>query len=118
MEGAVKIKVCLLFALAFVSVQAHATAIDCSSPKDRIEQLICASPRVSALDNQLALLFDKVESETRGVDGETGKVIDSFGNEHRRWIRRVRNHCSSEKCLLHAYRARITQVKRQWKDSL
>jgi uncharacterized protein len=118
MEGAAKIKACLLFALAFVSVQAHAATTDCRSTKNRIERLICASPKVSALDNQLAQLFDKVENETRGIDGETGKVIDSFGNEHRRWVRRVRNHCSSEKCLQHVYRDRITQVKRQWKDSL
>ncbi len=91
---------------------------NCGAAKSHVEQLVCASPEVSALDRKLAQLFYKVEDETAGIDGETGKPIDPFGEQHRTWVKNVRDRCGSEQCLDDAYRKRIDQVKQQWKDAL
>ena len=63
-------------------------------------------------------LFDRIVGETRGVDGETGQAIDTFGEDHARWRARVRDSCPDTACLTRAYTARIAQVRRDWSRAL
>ena len=97
---------------------ASAASNSCGHPVGRVERLICHSTELRRLDAELGRLYDAVESETRGIDGDTGQVIDPFGEEHRRWLAHTRDRCGTEACLATAYRARIAQVRRRWKDVL
>jgi uncharacterized protein len=97
---------------------AAAASSSCERPSTRVERLICASPQVRRLDAELGRMYDSIESETRGVDGESGEVIDPFGDEHRRWLSRARNRCTTETCLLRTYRSRIAYVRRHWASLL
>jgi uncharacterized protein len=83
-----------------------------------VERLVCASPDVQRLDAELGQLYDSIESETRGIDGETGKVIDPFGEEHKHWLLHVRNLCDTDACLATAYQARIAYVRQHWASAL
>ncbi|KAA0121615.1 hypothetical protein CIW48_22730 [Methylobacterium sp. P1-11] len=103
--------------LTFVSV-ARAAAFDCAAARGRIETLVCADPGLSKLDDELKALFDQIEGETRGTDGETGKRIDAFGEDHARWRERVRDACADTACLRQVYAARIEQARRDWRQTL
>ncbi|MBN4097793.1 hypothetical protein [Methylobacterium sp. OT2] len=93
-------------------------APDCAGIRDRVETLICADPALTRLDEELRRLFDRIVGETRGVDGETGQAIDTFGEDHARWRARVRDACPDTACLTRAYTARIAQVRRDWSRAL
>jgi uncharacterized protein len=97
---------------------AVASSNSCGQPATRVEHLICTSATLRKLDAELGRMYDAVEGETRGMDGETGKVIDPFGKEHQRWLATTRNRCRTTTCLAGAYQGRIAYVKRHWADAL
>ena len=104
--------------LVLSSSSAAASSSSCDRPISRVERLVCASPDVRRLDAELGQLYDAIESETRGIDGETGRVADPFGEEHEHWLVHVRNRCDTDACLKTAYQARIAYVRQHWGSSL
>ncbi|MFP3802310.1 hypothetical protein SB764_39470, partial [Paraburkholderia sp. SIMBA_027] len=66
--------VCAVLASAsFLPIQAaHAAGFDCKAAKTHVEHLICADPSLSRLDDQMKDLYDRIQAETAGRDGETG----------------------------------------------
>ncbi|MBP2302985.1 hypothetical protein [Azospirillum picis] len=90
----------------------------CAGKPTRVEQMICTDPDVSALDGELKALFDRIEDETNGIDGETGQVSDPFGADHARWREQVRDACRDTACLKRVYTARIAEVRRTWSQAL
>ncbi|CAO3427823.1 hypothetical protein [Azospirillum endophyticum] len=90
----------------------------CAGKQTRVEQMVCADPELSKLDSQLKALFDRIEGETYGIDGETGQVSDPFGADHARWREQVRDACQDTACLKRVYTARIAEVRRTWSQAL
>jgi uncharacterized protein len=83
-----------------------------------VEQLICRNPDLSKLDEEMGGLYKAIESETAGVDGETGAVINPLGEEQATWLEQVRNKCATTSCLQRAYIERICAMKTNWKDAV
>lgn len=107
---------CLLFLLCAQST--HASDILCGKPGHDVEKVICASPRLTALDEQMTILYRRIESEISGVDGETGTPINRIKDEQTTWITTVRNQCASAQCLEDAYHERMARMRERWKDAL
>lgn len=103
-------------ALCMLSIAAlsHAAGFNCAKAKTTTEKLICSDSALSALDSKLKSVFEEAQSETSGLNGETGEVIDPVGKEQKRWIRQVRDACSDIDCLKSAYTSRIDKINRTW----
>ncbi|MBX8559333.1 hypothetical protein K5D57_06455 [Pseudomonas cichorii] len=65
----------------------------------------------------LALVED-VRSETKGVDGETGKSIDPMGAQQKEWHDALAHACKDAVCLTVAYAARIVAIHKEWSEAL
>jgi Lysozyme inhibitor LprI len=112
--------ICAVLASApFLPVKAaHAAGFDCKAAKTHVEHLICADPSLSRLDDQVKDLYDKIQSETAGRDGETGEWRDPVAKEQTQWRTTVRDHCPDAACLKSAYEARIAAMKKNWAEAL
>ena len=108
----------LCLAFLFGSPSALASDIQCGRPDNDVEKMICASPKLTALDEEMTTLYRRIESETAGVDGETGKPINRIKDEQTIWITSVRNQCASTRCLEDAYNERMARMSKHWKDAL
>ncbi len=97
---------------------AMSAGFDCKYAKSHVEKLICADSGLSRLDEQMNMLFDKIQSETAGHDGETGKVIDPVGKEQTVWRTTVRDQCKDAACLKSAYRTRLSDMRKNWAQAL
>ncbi|WP_146126889.1 lysozyme inhibitor LprI family protein [Labrys okinawensis] len=107
-------------ALAVLAWQgpAQAAGFDCRKAHTIVEKLICAHPKLSRLDDEMNRLYQAIEGETRGVDGETGAASDPFGKDQTRWRETVRDICIDAACIERAYAARIGQVRKDWASAL
>ncbi|OWT81075.1 hypothetical protein CEY04_02175 [Achromobacter sp. HZ28] len=104
---------------AILPVQpSHAAGFDCKYAKTQVEHLICAQPELSRLDDQVKVLYDKIQGETAGRDGETGEWRDPMAKEQTHWRETVRDRCQDAACLKSAYVARIAAMKKNWADAL
>jgi len=101
-----------------VADQTQAAGFNCKYAKSRVEKLICADPGLSKLDDQMKVLFDRIEGETFGHDGETGQVIDPAGREQKHWRETVRDVCKDAQCLKTTYAARLAEMRKNWSEVL
>ncbi|NLS01308.1 hypothetical protein HGP17_31125 [Rhizobium sp. P38BS-XIX] len=106
---------CLLYAL---TAPAQAAGFNCKYAKSHVEKLICTTPSLSKLDDEMKVLFDKIEGETYGHDGETGEVLDPAGKEQTHWRETVRDACRDAACLKTAYTARLAEMRKNWSQAL
>ncbi|MBB1594656.1 hypothetical protein A9973_11280 [Achromobacter sp. UMC46] len=97
---------------------AHAAGFDCKAAKTHVEHLICAEPSLSTLDDQVKELYDKIQAETAGSDGETGEWRDPVAKEQTQWRTTVRDRCPDAACLKSAYVDRIAAMKKNWAEAL
>jgi uncharacterized protein len=89
----------VVLGLALLATQplASAASFDCHAASlAAVEARICAVPALSSLDDRLADAYRQARSADPGVAAE-----------QRRWLRDVRNKCSSDTCLTNAYEARL-----------
>lgn len=85
----------LLF-MVFCAVQAASAAgFDCDKASTRQEKLICSTPELSMLDDELSDRFARLN------EGKTFQLMQ------RAWLRNVRNRCTDVKCLTSVYNERI-----------
>ncbi|ALM86830.1 hypothetical protein ASB57_07735 [Bordetella sp. N] len=96
----------------------HAAGFDCKYAKTHVEHLICAQPDLSRLDDQMKVLYDKIQGETAGRDGETGEWRDPVAKEQTHWRETVRDRCQDAACLKSAYVDRIAAMKKTWAEAL
>jgi uncharacterized protein YecT (DUF1311 family) len=79
-----------------------APGFDCGKASTMVEKMICADPRLSALDAKLAQSY-KV-SLASAADPQT------LRSEQRAWLASVRNRCPDPECIAQAYGSRIASV--------
>lgn len=105
--------------LLFSGIQSsHAEGTSHDQAEQRVAKMIAGSPRLTQLDNEMKALYRRIESETAGVDGETGKPINHVKDEQLIWVNATRNTCKSLPCMESAYRKRIAEMKSKWKEAL
>lgn len=108
-----------LASAAFLQIEsAHAAGFDCKAAKTQVEHLICAEPSLSKLDDQVKNLYDRIQAETAGRDGETGEWRDPVAKEQTQWRTTVRDRCPDAACLKSAYVDRIAAMKKNWAEAL
>ncbi len=79
----------------------EAASFDCAKASTKIENAICASPRLSLLDEDLGKLYQ--EALKRSPESQQAQIRD----EQRRWLRETRNACQDEKCMRRVYAERL-----------
>lgn len=87
--------------LLLLATPAHAASFDCTKATTAVEKAICASPRLNALDDELAIAVRDARQAERPIQAA-----------HSSWIREGRNRCGgSEACLEQVYLLRISQLR-------
>ena len=84
-------------------VIATAPSFDCKRATLIVEKLICASPRLSRIDVEMASSYSILWA--RGNEREnlrSGQIA---------WLTKIRNICSSESCLESVYQERIRELR-------
>ena len=79
-------------------------SFDCVRASNRVERLICASPRIAILDLSMANGYRDLMSEQR-----TGVERQGLKDSQNHWLRKVRDVCPDEDCLDATYKQRIEQ---------
>ncbi|HEY4250483.1 MAG TPA: lysozyme inhibitor LprI family protein [Roseomonas sp.] len=82
---------------------AQAASFDCLRASTAVERLICADPRLSQLDDDLALAYR--QALARAGDGQ------SLRSEQREWLRR-RGACVDAACVAEAFTQRLALLRR------
>lgn len=76
-------------------------SFDCTKAATAVEKLICASPRLAALDAELAETY--AAARKRGGEALRG--------EQRTWLKETRDACEDDGCLEAAYLLRIAALR-------
>jgi uncharacterized protein len=82
----------------------------CMEPNTETETFVCGNDELITLNNDLNVIFSNVRSESAGVDGETGEVIDHVGDNQKKWAANVRDKCQDVECFKSVYTARIAEL--------
>src|SRR5512142_817260 len=94
----------LLFIPAFFAHESAASAasFDCARAQSKIERQICADPKLSALDDELAQVYKDA----------LGRVSDpeALKKAQRDWLKKVRSSLETPYAIATAYRARIDEI--------
>jgi len=91
-------------AFAVTTTPSRAASFDCAKAKTVVERTICASPRLSRLDAELARSYEL--SSTMTVDPK------GLLEAQREWLRGTRSDCGDDaECLEHAMLVRIEQLR-------
>jgi|GEM_PF-2571785 len=83
-----------------------------------LEVIACRSQKLRVQEKTMLDIVAAVRQETRGVDGETGDIIDPLPAEQDKWRQAVELKCKDAWCLSKAYTARISQLRDDWWDTL
>ena len=105
----ISVRTIAMAAVAFVGLltTAYGASFDCSKAESQIERLICASPKLSALDDELGVQYRHQLERTP----DAGGARDEVRNSQRAWLRYTRNVCADESCLVSAYGQRVAALK-------
>jgi len=91
-----------LVTLALFSLVAatQAASFDCSKAGTKVEHMICDSPELSKLDDELAKEFQKASKVASSVNQNQFKVNQRY------WLNE-RNQCADVACLREKYKERL-----------
>ena len=79
-------------------------SFDCDKSQLRVEKMICASQKLSAMDHQLHALYREVRLSA---------VAGNIKADQIQWLKQYRNVCDDAVCLLAVYQDRLEQLQRQ-----
>ena len=79
----------------------YATSFDCSKATQPSEKMVCNSPTLSALDDQMFALYSSVKTVSPNPD--------SLKQDQIAWIKQMRT-CASESCMEQLYKQRISDL--------
>ena len=88
--------------LAFAPIHAHAASFDCMKATSAVERTICANPRLSRLDEELATAFRAMLGTVANPDALRGRQRD--------WLRE-RDACADDACLERLYTRRVAGLR-------
>jgi uncharacterized protein len=91
----------LLFCLTSTSI---AKPIDCKKASSQAEHMICQSPSLMELDNDLNINLEVT------ADSDIGSGARSHMRRSQKIWLATRNQCKDEACIAKAYRARIEAI--------
>src|SRR5687768_16262824 len=95
-----------LLILFLLSSPLFAASFDCSKASTPIEKTICGSPRLSALDDELAATY----AAARKNGG------DAVRRSQRTWLAETRAECEDyDECLEQVYLTRIAALRLQYR---
>ncbi|WP_429063485.1 lysozyme inhibitor LprI family protein [Aeromonas bestiarum] len=105
----IKIKT-LFIATSFVisPYLSHAASFDCQKAKTSNEKLICLTPELSQLDEQLAKQY--FLSIKKSEDDDVIKI------SQRAWLKQIKKECSTADCLIKNYSIRLDTL-RNWEKT-
>lgn len=106
----IKIKT-LFIATSFVisPYLSHAASFDCQKAKTSNEKLICLTPELSQLDEQLAKQY--FLSIKKSEDDDVIKI------SQRAWLKQIKKECSTADCLIKNYSVRLDTL-RNWEKNI
>lgn len=90
-------------AVILASQALPAASFDCTAARTGVEKMICKSPRLSKLDDELHATYQ-----------EARKVVEdaaSLRQAQVRWIQSTRDACASKDCVEGAYLLRIESIR-------
>jgi len=100
----IRLVVCFLLILSMQN-GAIAASFNCNQPVlAAIDSLVCATPKVSALDEHLAITYKQAKESTGSRD--------SLKEDQLQWLSNVRNKCTDANCLELTYLARIDELNK------
>jgi uncharacterized protein len=83
---------------------AQAASFDCGKASTKVEKLVCDTPAISKLDNELDKFYQDVLGK---ANGEQKKLLIT---EQKHWLKHSRNECKDETCLKLAYWSRQSEL--------
>ncbi|WP_459759107.1 hypothetical protein [Pseudomonas fluorescens] len=83
-----------------------------------LEVMACHSQKLRVQEKTMLDIVAASRAETRGVDAETGDLIDPLPAEQDNWRQGVERRCKETVCLSKAYTARISKLREDWWDIL
>jgi uncharacterized protein len=92
-----------LFALLALGTHCQAASFDCAKAATATEKLICATPRISDLDEYLGRYYQTARAEL-------GRGAVCLAPTQRDWLRNVRNACKDATCLERVYLNRLAEL--------
>jgi uncharacterized protein YecT (DUF1311 family) len=87
----------LLFALS-----AHAASFDCAKARTKVEHIICDTPEISKLDDELNTAYKAALQDVKQA------VI--VKQAQKRWMKE-RDRCADSACVMHAYANRLSTLQ-------
>ncbi len=95
----------LILPTAFAQAPEAGPSFSCAHVTSQVNKLICGSPELSALDRQLASVFDNMR----------GQPLDQkkLRSEEDAWLAALHRECTDAACIQSKYRERIAQLKDQ-----
>ena len=84
--------------LAGLTMPAIAASFDCNQARTPVERAICADPSLSAMDEQMVMLFERAKQ-----NGEPARVI----SWQKTWLKERRNTCKDLACLKLQYQLQL-----------
>lgn len=85
----------------------NAASFDCGQARTWVEKTICASSRLSELDDELGVLYRHNLDRTAEVGGSK----DEVRRMQRDWLRDARNACAGEACIEMSYMHRVRVLR-------
>jgi len=83
--------------------RAHAASFDCSKAGTPVEKMICADPALSTLDSELGQTYiQKMHESAQAAQ---------LREQELKWMRDVRNKCTTPSCLEAAYKLRLAELR-------
>lgn len=79
-------------------------SFDCDKSQLRVEKMICANQKLSAMDQQLHALYREVRLSA---------VVGNIKADQIQWLKQHRNVCDDAVCLVAVYQDRLEQLQKQ-----
>jgi uncharacterized protein len=83
----------------------NAASFDCTKAASHVEKLICSNSEISELDDEVNIDYHKTLDETNN-----GLRTDLI-KQQKHWLKFMRNRCSDELCLKHAYWSKLAELE-------